>query len=137
MPKKILIVEDSQPQAKRYKMVLGSYKDCNLVFAQNGLEALNQLAIEKDIDLIISDINMPKVDGLSFLQSMRMEGYTTPVIVISTKDKDDYIRRAIELGAKGYIEKPWKQDDIREIINRLKIWNRKRLFIKKPSKRVE
>ena len=116
-------LEDSQLQAKMYKMVFGSYKGCELVFAQDGLEALNQLALEKDIDLIISDINMPKMDGLSFLQSMRMEGYTTPVIVISTEDKDDDIRKAIELGAKAYIKKPWKQDDIREIISRLKIWN--------------
>ena len=123
MPKKVLIVEDSQLQAKMYKMVFNSYKGCELVFAQDGLEALNQLAMEKDIDLIISDINMPKMDGLSFLQSMQMEGYSTPVIVISTEDKDDDIRKAIELGAKAYIKKPWKQDDIREIISRLKIWN--------------
>jgi len=123
MLKKVLIVEDSALQAKMYKMVFGTYKGCELVFAQDGLEALNQLAMEKDIDLIISDINMPKMDGLAFLQSMRMEGYTIPVIVVSTEDKDDDIRRAIELGAKAYIKKPWKQDDIRDVINRVKNWN--------------
>ena len=122
MPKKVLIVEDSALQAKMYRMVFSSYQGCELVFAQDGLEALNQLAMEKDIDLIISDINMPRMDGLSFLQAMNQEGYKIPVIVISTEDKDDDIRRAIELGAKAYIKKPWKQDDIREIISRLK-WN--------------
>ena len=122
MPKKVLIVEDSALQAKMYKMVFGTYPGCELVFAQDGLEALNQLAMEKDIDLIVSDINMPRMDGLSFLQAMKQEGYQIPVIVISTEDKDDDIRRAIDLGAKAYIKKPWKQGDIREVISRLK-WN--------------
>ena len=123
MPKKVLIVEDSTLQAKMYRMVFSSYSGCELVFALNGLEAMNQLALEKDIDLIISDINMPKMDGLSFLQAMSREGYDIPVIVISTEDKDDDIRKALELGAKAYIKKPWKQDDIREVISRIKNWN--------------
>ena len=122
MLKKVLIVEDSALQAKMYKMVFGIYPGCELVFAQDGLEALNQLAMEKDIDLIISDINMPRMDGLSFLRAMNQEGYEIPVIVISTEDKDNDIRKAIDLGAKAYIKKPWKQDDIREVISRLK-WN--------------
>ena len=123
MPKKVLIVEDSTLQAKMYRMVFSSYSGCELVFALNGLEAMNQLALEKDIDLIISDINMPKMDGLSFLQAMSREGYDIPVIVISTEDKDDDIRKALEFGAKAYIKKPWKQDDIREVIGRIKNWN--------------
>ena len=123
MPKKVLIVEDSTLQAKMYRMVFSSYSGCELVFALNGLEAMNQLALEKDIDLIISDINMPKMDGLSFLQAMSREGYDIPVIVISTEDKDDDIRKALELGAKAYIKKPWKQDDIRDVISRIKNWN--------------
>ena len=123
MLKKVLIVEDSALQAKMYRMVFGSYSGCELIFAMNGLEAMNQLAFQNDIDLIISDINMPRMDGLSFLQAMSREGYDIPVIVISTEDKDDDIRRALELGAKAYIKKPWKQDDIREVISRLKNWN--------------
>ena len=123
MFKKVLIVEDSALQTNMYKMVFGTYEGCELVFAQNGLEALNQLSMEKDIDLIISDINMPKMDGLAFLQSMRMEGYTIPVIVVSTEDKDNDIRRAIELGARAYIKKPWKQDDILDVINRVQNCN--------------
>ena len=123
MPKKVLIVEDSALQAKMYRMVFSTYSGCELVFASDGLEAMNQLALERDIELIISDINMPRMDGLSFLQAMSREGYSIPVIVISTEDKDADIRRALELGAKAYIKKPWKQDDIREIISKIKNWN--------------
>ena len=121
MLKKVLIVEDSALQAKMYRMVFGSYPNCELIYASNGLEAMNKLAIEGDIDLVISDINMPKMDGISFLMSMRREGYNhIPVIIISTEDKDEDIRRALELGAKGYIKKPWKQDDVRDLINKIK-----------------
>lgn len=121
MLKKVLIVEDSTLQAKMYRMVFGSYPGCELIYASNGLEAMNKLAFEGDIDLIISDINMPKMDGLSFLMAMKSEGYNNiPVIVISTEDKDEDIRRALELGAKGYIKKPWKQDDVRALVDKIK-----------------
>jgi two-component system chemotaxis response regulator CheY len=121
MLKKVLIVEDSTLQAKMYRMVFGSYPGCELIYASNGLEAMNKLALEGDIDLIITDINMPKMDGHSFLMAMKSEGYNhIPVIVISTQDKDEDIRRALELGAKGYIKKPWKQDDVRALVNQIK-----------------
>ena len=121
MLKKVLIVEDSALQAKMYRMVFGSYPGCELIYASNGIEAMNKLAIEGNIDLIISDINIPKMDGISFLMAMRREGYNhIPVIVISTEDKDEDIRRALELGARGYIKKPWKQDDIRNLINKIR-----------------
>lgn len=121
MIKKVLIVEDSTLQAKMYRMVFGSYPGCELIYASNGLEAMNKLALEDDIDLVISDINMPKMDGISFLMAMKREGFNhIPVIVISTEDKDENIRRALQLGAKGYIKKPWKQDDVRALVDKIR-----------------
>jgi len=120
MLNKVLIVEDSTLQAKMYKTVFGNYAECRMVFALNGLEAMDQLVIEKEIDLIILDINMPKMNGLTFLETMRNDGYgEIPVIVISTEGKDDDIRRALELGAKAYIKKPWKPDQIRDLIGKI------------------
>ncbi|MBN2374672.1 response regulator [bacterium] len=121
MLRKVLIVEDSSLQAKMYRMVFGSFPGCEQIFANNGLEALNKLAIEKDIDLIISDINMPQMDGISFLKAMQDDGYGhIPVIVISTTQDDDHdIRKALELGAKGYLKKPWKPSSVVELINRI------------------
>ena len=120
MPKKVLIVEDSTLQAKMYRTVFGAYPGCQQVFALNGLEAMDQLVLEKDIDLIILDINMPKMNGLSFLEAMHQDGYGhIPVIVISTEGKDEDIRKAIELGAKAYIKKPWKPDQVKELINKI------------------
>jgi len=120
MLKKTLIVEDSTLQAKMYQTVFGSYPGCRLIFALNGLEAMDKLALEKDIDLIILDINMPKMNGLTFLETMRRDGFShIPVVVISTEGKDEDIRRAIEIGARAYIKKPWKPEQIREIIARI------------------
>ena len=120
MPNKVLIVEDSALQAKMYRTVFGPYPGCQTVFALNGLEALDQLVLEKDIDLILLDINMPKMNGLAFLEAMSRDGYGhIPVIVISTEGKDEDIRRALELGAKAYVKKPWKPDQVRGLIDKI------------------
>lgn len=120
MLKKVLIVEDSTLQAKMYRTVFSRYPGCKMVFALNGLEAMDRLVLEKDIDLIILDINMPKMDGLTFLETMQQDGYGyIPVVVISTEGKDEDIRRAIEIGARAYIKKPWRPEQVREIIARV------------------
>ena len=120
MLKKVLIVEDSTLQAKMYRTVFSRKPGCKMVFALNGLEAMDRLVLEKDIDLIILDINMPKMDGLTFLETMQQDGYGyIPVVVISTEGKDEDIRRAIEIGARAYIKKPWRPEQVREIIARV------------------
>lgn len=122
MLRKVMIVEDSTLQAQMYRTVFTHYRypKCQLVFALNGLEALDRLALERDIDLIVLDINMPKMNGLTFLETMRRNGYGhVPVIIISTEDKDDDIRRGLMLGARAYIKKPWKSDQIRELVARI------------------
>lgn len=116
MLRKVLIVEDSALQAKMYKNVFRTDPGCHLVFASNGLEALDQLALHNDMQLIILDINMPRMDGLSFLEAMKLQGYGhIPVIVISTEGKDDDIRRALEAGAKAFVKKPWKPGQVRKL----------------------
>ncbi len=120
MLKKVLIVEDSSLHAKIYQMFFNSFPECQVIVAPNGLQAMDQLALEEGVDLIILDINMPKMNGLDFLITMQREGYENiPVIVISTEGKDDDIKRALELGARAYLKKPWKPDQIREIINKI------------------
>ncbi len=120
MLEKVMIVEDSDLQAKMCRMVFGTYPGCRVTLAGNGLQALDQLAMSDDIQLIILDINMPKMNGLDFLKAMRRDGYGhIPVIVISTEGKDEDIRKALELGAKGYIKKPWKAEQINELVGRI------------------
>lgn len=120
MLKKVLIVEDSALQAKMYKTVFGIYPGCQMLFALNGLEAMDKLVLEKGIELIILDINMPKMNGLSFLEAMKSGGYGhIPVIIISTEGEDEDIRKGLEAGAKAYMKKPWKPAQIRELVKKV------------------
>lgn len=120
MLNKVLIVEDSSLQAKMYKNVFCVYPECKLVFAANGVEAFDRLAIENGFDLIVLDINMPKMNGITFLQQKKDGEFSKiPVIVISTEGKDDDIRRALELGARAYVKKPWAPDQIRQLVGKI------------------
>jgi len=73
MLRKILAVDDSALIHQMYKLFLSRYKSCKLVSAMNGLEALDRLAQEEAIDLILLDINMPVMNGLEFLQRVQKE----------------------------------------------------------------
>jgi two-component system, chemotaxis family, chemotaxis protein CheY len=122
MLRKALIVEDDTLLAKMYGTVFSSsYPGCQTLFAGNGVEALDALAAEKgDVDIIILDINMPKMDGLTFLKHRVREGYGhIPVIVISTEGKDADIRRALKAGAKAFIKKPWSPTQVKDLVDKL------------------
>ena len=73
MLRKILAVDDSALIHQMYKLFLSRYKNCKLVSAMNGLEALDKLGQEEEIDLILLDINMPVMNGLEFLQRVQKE----------------------------------------------------------------
>jgi len=93
-----------------YRLMFKKYPNCTQLKAMNGKEALEKLAREKDIDLILLDINMPVMNGIQFLEHVRTDGKHThiPIIIISTEGKEEDTLRGLSLGAKGYIVKPFK-----------------------------
>ncbi|MEX2572449.1 MAG: response regulator [Gemmatimonadota bacterium] len=111
---RILIVEDSPTMCHLYRMVFETRGDVDLVFAANGLEALDRVAQEPDLDLMIVDINMPHMDGLEFLRRARQElGATSiPAVVISTEGEDRDRQDAEAMGAAAYLRKPWTPDQL-------------------------
>jgi two-component system, chemotaxis family, chemotaxis protein CheY len=113
-PRKILIVEDSPTMCQLYRMVLANLDDAELVFANNGVEGLDRLAQASPIDLMIVDINMPRMDGLEFLRRAREElgVVDVPAIVISTEAEESDRRAAETAGASAYLRKPWTPDDL-------------------------
>ena len=102
MLRKILAVDDSALIHQMYKLFLSRYKNCKLVSAMNGLEALDKLGQEEGIDLILLDINMPVMNGLEFLQRVQKEAAykDIPVIIISTEGKEEDTIRGLKMGAK-------------------------------------
>ncbi len=104
MGKNILIVEDNRMLLELIKLKLEN-KGYHVKKAEDGLEALNIIKKNK-IDLIISDIMMPNISGLSLLSVLNGFLDKIPVIVISSNDQKNTIASAIKLGAYDYIVKP-------------------------------
>jgi two-component system chemotaxis response regulator CheY len=90
-----------------------------VVEASNGEEALQALRTDSGnavrIGLIVSDINMPVMDGLQFLEARRDENLApgVPAVMITTEGSEPFVMRAIAAGAKGYICKPFTADQVK------------------------
>ena len=117
MPKKILIVDDSALIHQMYRLVMSNYQ-CEIVDAMNGQEALDKLALQNDVDLILLDINMPVMNGVQFMEKAQALGIIRkiPVIIISTEGKEEDTVRGLRLGAKGYLKKPFHPEALHDMI---------------------
>jgi two-component system, chemotaxis family, chemotaxis protein CheY len=114
-PTKILVVDDSKLMHKVYEVMLRQYP---LVHAHDGRDALDKLREHDDIDLVLLDINMPNMNGLEFLAALPDESSngSPTVIVISTEGKEEDTRKGLEAGAVAYIKKPFRSEEILDII---------------------
>ncbi len=109
----ILIVDDEQliiDVIKEYCLL----ENYNVIEANNGLDAINKM--NKDIDLIIMDIMMPKMDGFTCVKELRKE-YNTPVIMLSARDTEYDKLLGFDLGIDDYVSKPFSP---KELIARIK-----------------
>lgn len=115
----ILIVDDSMPMRSVLKRTLAAsgYGSSKILEAANGKEALTILSGEW-VDLILTDYNMPEMNGLDFLKQVKAEALfkELPVIVISTEGNDIKIKEFMNAGASGYITKPFSPESLRDLI---------------------
>lgn len=121
MLKKVLVVEDSELLHNMYRLALKRYKGCQYVKATNGREGLDILASEKNVDLILLDINMPVMNGIEFLQAAKQQDSykDIPIIIISTEGKEEDTRRGLEMGARAYITKPFQSITLHDLIDKI------------------
>jgi two-component system chemotaxis response regulator CheY len=117
-PRKILVVDDSKLMHKMYEVMLRQYP---LVYASDGRQALDRLKENADIDLVLLDINMPNMNGLEFLAELRSDSARddVSVIIISTEGREEDTARGMEAGATAYIKKPFRNEEILDVISRL------------------
>jgi two-component system, chemotaxis family, chemotaxis protein CheY len=113
----VLIVDDSAAIRKILQRVLRQTElpIGNVHEAGDGVEALAALK-QQSIGLVLSDINMPNMDGLEFLTKMRAEQNwrSIPVLMVSTEGTQEKVLEAVEKGASGYVRKPFTADQIKE-----------------------
>ncbi|HEV2198775.1 MAG TPA: response regulator [Bryobacteraceae bacterium] len=119
----ILIVDDSPAMRAfvRRVMQLSGLGVENYFEAANGAEALEITAVQR-LDAILTDINMPVMDGEEFVRHLRSDpdpGAATPVIVVSTDATAHRIRNLLELGASGYLQKPFGPEQLRGEVERV------------------
>jgi two-component system chemotaxis response regulator CheY len=112
-----LIVDDSSVMRKIVERALRQAGLELLVVheAGSGTEGLELLRAQP-VDLILSDINMPAMDGLEFLRQIRMQNLApgVPVVMITTESSEEHVKQAIEAGARGYIRKPFTAEQVKE-----------------------
>jgi two-component system chemotaxis response regulator CheY len=120
MIKKIMVIDDSALIHQMYRLVMARYK-CEVIDAMNGQEALDIVAVQDDIELILLDINMPVMNGLQFLEKSAPLGIPKkiPIIIISTEGKEDDTIRGLRLGARGYLKKPFNPPDLHRLIEKI------------------
>lgn len=126
----VLIVEDE----KNMRLLTAARLEdrYQVVSAGDGLEAL-EIIYKGNIDLIIADVMMPRMDGYELLKTLRREGYTIPFLLLTVKDSLGDKQRGFSLGADDYMTKPFSSDEliwrVDALLRRANIAKEKRIII--------
>jgi two-component system chemotaxis response regulator CheY len=114
---KILIVEDSPTMRQLMLFSLKKLRDVDLIEASDGVDALRKLPEEK-FDLVLTDINMPVMDGLKLLTMMKNNPTykDIPVVVITTEGREEDRKQGMALGAHDYIPKPVQTPHLLKVV---------------------
>lgn len=117
---KVLIVEDSPTMRQLISFALKRILEIRVVEANDGVDGLKKLSTEK-FDLILTDINMPVMDGLKLVSLVRNDANykNTPIVVITTEGAQEDRERALALGANDYLSKPIQPNRILEVARTL------------------
>ena len=109
MTTSILVIDDSLMVRRQVANTLKGLGYA-VVEAVDGLDALQKLDETPDTQLIVCDVNMPRMNGIEFLERLSARGSTVPVVMLTTEGQPELIQRAKSLGAKGWLLKPFKAE---------------------------
>ncbi|MDD5400330.1 MAG: response regulator transcription factor [Sulfurimonas sp.] len=123
---KIVVVEDEEDllELLEYNLSKEGYEVVGFL----NTKTVEQMLIEEDVDLLIMDRNLPGVEGSEFVQSLRKQGFTTPVIYLSAKNLDSEVEEGFLRGGDDYITKPF---NMKELILRVKA------LLRRTTKKIE
>lgn len=102
----ILVVDDSGTVRNEVKAFLES-EGITVETAIDGLEGIEKASSDPQLKLIICDVNMPNLDGLSMVEKLKADGISVPIIMLATESGENLKQRGREAGVKGWIVKPF------------------------------
>jgi two-component system, chemotaxis family, chemotaxis protein CheY len=116
---KVLIVEDSEASRDYLAATVASFDGVEVVATDRGFEALKLLPLHR-FDLIITDIQMPDINGLELINFVKKNpNYrTTPLFIVTAEGREQDRARGLALGASEYLVKPVKEEDLVELLRR-------------------
>lgn len=119
MSKKVLTVDDSKTMRDMVSFTLKG-AGFEVIEAENGIDALNVLGDSK-VDLVITDLNMPQMDGFALLEQLRAKPNFkfVPILVLTTESEMGKKDRGKTLGATGWIVKPFNPDKLIQVVNKV------------------
>lgn len=115
MVEKILTVDDSD-YIREVIVTTLEMMDYECLESANGVDGLKKLKAN-EISLIITDINMPEMDGITFITEIRKINDDVPIIVLTTETDSGVKQDALNRGADGYLVKPFKPEQLIELVN--------------------
>ncbi|MGF1636147.1 MAG: response regulator [Cyclobacteriaceae bacterium] len=118
MLKAILIVDDSESTREILSYVL-KFEGFEVFSSVDGLDALRVLS-GRSIDLVITDLNMPNMDGFALIKKIRTmpQYYNTPIILLTIESSEEKKNKAKEVGANGWIIKPFQKEELLNAVNK-------------------
>lgn len=116
--KKVLIVDDSSTMRR---IIMRSLRQAGLqadtiLEAENGAQGLATVNSDPDIELVFSDVNMPEMNGLEFVKSVRAtrDAKSLPIVMISSEGSESFVQQAMDCGANAYVTKPFTPESIKQ-----------------------
>lgn len=118
MPKKILLVDDSNTTLLMEQMILRNHTSYEFTTAMDGLDAIARAREEKP-DLVLMDVVMPRMNGFEACKRMRLdeELKETPIILVTTRGEEQYVEAGYQSGCNDYITKPINGREMVALIN--------------------
>lgn len=116
---KVLLVDDSGVMRKIIARALHSLWIDEVVEAADGVEALSVFGNGEGFDLVLTDWNMPNMNGLELVTAIRAAGHTLPIMMITTETEKGQVIKAIEAGVNDYLVKPFDNETLTQKLERV------------------
>ena len=113
--KKLILCVDSEPRVQKFYEGTLSGELWDVITASNGIEALESIEFNKP-DLIITELNLPEMNGVEFLQAVKESNHNIPVIVVSSVSEKEGMEKLNGIEIKKYLSKPFHLDELRRSI---------------------